>query len=380
MTTRTVARGQSFDVPALDGIRALSVLLVFVAHAGLGDRVPGGFGVTVFFFLSGYLITTLLRLEADWLGRISLRDFYLRRALRILPPMYLVLLAAIAATLAGVLPGSISVAVTAIQAVHLSNYYSIVRGWDGLAPGTAIYWSLAVEEHFYLMFPLTYIVLRRYMGTARRQGAILALVCFGVLAWRVLLVFGFGASTDRTYIATDTRIDSILFGCILAIYGNPALDDSRVPERAWKWALFPLAVVGLLISFLVRDPRFQETVRYSLQGLALFPLFVVAIRYPAWGPFRILTIPLIRYVGVLSYAIYLIHQIVIFVVYAHLPAHPVVQGAIALAISVSLALVVHVLVERPCAGLRRKLARIHRTASDADPLPHHGDAPARLPA
>jgi len=229
------------------------------------------------------LAAAVLRLEADWLGRISLRDFYLRRALRILPPMYLVLLAAIAATLAGVLPGSISVAVTAIQAVHLSNYYSIVRGWDGLAPGTAIYWSLAVEEHFYLMFPLTYIVLRRYMGTARRQGAILALVCFGVLAWRVLLVFGFGASTDRTYIATDTRIDSILFGCILAIYGNPALDDSRVPERAWKWALFPLAVVGLLISFLVRDPRFQETVRYSLQGLALFPLFVVAIPVPGLG-------------------------------------------------------------------------------------------------
>jgi peptidoglycan/LPS O-acetylase OafA/YrhL len=82
---------RAFYLPCLDGIRGLAFLLVFVAHAGLGRLLPGGLGVTIFFFLSGYLITTLLRLEIEDTGTISLRNFYVRRALRILPPMYVTL-------------------------------------------------------------------------------------------------------------------------------------------------------------------------------------------------------------------------------------------------------------------------------------------------
>src|SRR5437016_5429614 len=80
-----------FYIPSLDGIRAVAFLFVFVAHAGLGNVVPGGFGVTIFFFLSGYLITTLMRREAERSGTVSLRIFYARRFLRIFPPFYLVL-------------------------------------------------------------------------------------------------------------------------------------------------------------------------------------------------------------------------------------------------------------------------------------------------
>ena len=76
-----------FYIPSLDGLRAVSILIVFVSHAGL-DSVPGGFGVTIFFFLSGYLITTLLRREFEADGTIGLGQFYWRRAWRILPPMY----------------------------------------------------------------------------------------------------------------------------------------------------------------------------------------------------------------------------------------------------------------------------------------------------
>src|ERR1041385_111615 len=75
-----------FHIPSLDGVRAVSFLIVFLAHAGLEKWVPGYFGLTVFFFLSGYLITTLLRMEYDKSGTISLRDFYFRRVLRIFPP------------------------------------------------------------------------------------------------------------------------------------------------------------------------------------------------------------------------------------------------------------------------------------------------------
>src|SRR5882762_1194530 len=87
----TIAAPHSLYIPSLDGIRAISFFLVFFSHAGLGDLVPGGFGVSVFFLLSGFLITTLLRLEFARYQRISLRSFYLRRVLRILPPLYVVL-------------------------------------------------------------------------------------------------------------------------------------------------------------------------------------------------------------------------------------------------------------------------------------------------
>src|SRR5947209_14639069 len=101
------ARASSFSIPSLDGIRACAMLLVFAAHAGLNERVPGNFGVTVFFFLSGYLITTLMRVEFGRTGTISLRAFYLRRVLRIFPPMYLVLAGASLLTVTGLLEGSV---------------------------------------------------------------------------------------------------------------------------------------------------------------------------------------------------------------------------------------------------------------------------------
>jgi peptidoglycan/LPS O-acetylase OafA/YrhL len=78
-------RGAPLHIPSLDGLRALSFLIVFLAHSGVSG-VPGGFGVTVFFYLSGFLITTLMRVEQENTGRVNLRHFYLRRALRILPP------------------------------------------------------------------------------------------------------------------------------------------------------------------------------------------------------------------------------------------------------------------------------------------------------
>src|SRR5256885_153939 len=166
----------SLYIPSLDGLRAASVMLVFAAHSGLKDRVPGNFGVTVFFFLSGYLITTLLRVEHDRTGAISLRGFYLRRILRIFPPYYLVLAIATALMLTGALPGPrLQLDALAAQALYLTNYYIIGHGWwDGRAPGTWIFWSLSVEEHFYLVFPLLYLLLLRLLPSRSRQALVLA--------------------------------------------------------------------------------------------------------------------------------------------------------------------------------------------------------------
>jgi peptidoglycan/LPS O-acetylase OafA/YrhL len=357
----TESRTAAFHIPTLDGIRALSFLLVFVAHAGLHDRVPGGFGVTVFFFLSGYLITTLMRLERERYGRVSLKQFYLRRVLRIFPPFYLVLVLATVAAVTGLLPGGVTLAGVAALALHAGNYWTITQGYVGGPAGTGVYWSLAVEEHFYLLFPLFFIALSRWVRAPVRQALMIYILCTLVLIWRCYLVYGLHVTMNRTYMGTDTRIDSILFGCALAIHGNPAIDGpSRIAEIWWKWLLTPLAAAALLFTFVYRDGSFRETVRYSLQGIALTPIFVAAARYPGWLMFRALNTRVASFLGVLSYSLYLVHYSLIDLVQAHVAAHPVAQGGIALAASIGVAWAIYRLVEKPCAEVRKRLSRDNR--------------------
>jgi peptidoglycan/LPS O-acetylase OafA/YrhL len=272
--------------------------------------------------------------------------------------MYLVLALAVLLTLAGILPGTVRATTVLLQSAHLTNYYVVNWGWwDGLASGTWIYWSLAVEEHFYLVFPLVYIALRRLSPSARVHALVLLGACAVVLAWRVALVFLLDATKDRTYVATDTRIDSILFGCVLGVYANPMLDPTRISERAWKWLWLPVAAALLVFTFGFQAPGFTETARYSLQGLALFPLFIVAIRYPNWPPARLLNLRPVALVGVISYSLYLLHPSVLYGVDQWLPAGAVVRGAVSLAITLSLASAIYLAIERPCARLRRRLSK-----------------------
>ncbi|HKO52822.1 MAG TPA: acyltransferase [Polyangiaceae bacterium] len=347
-----------FHIPSLDGLRTFSFGIVFIAHAGLGNIVPGGFGVTVFFFLSGFLITTLMRQEWQKTGTVSLRHFYIRRALRILPPFYLVLFVACALTAAGMLPGQLGLHAVLAQALHVANYWVVAHGPVGFAPGTGVYWSLAVEEHFYFLFPLLYLLLRRLGASPARQAWALLSLCAAILLWRCVLVFGFHSAEDRTYVASDTRFDSILFGCLLAVYGNPILDAPKKSEFFWKYALLPLSICGLLASFLLRDPRFRETFRYSLQGIALIPVFVCAVRYPTWGVMRVLNYRPVVFVGGLSYSLYLIHQIVFIAFEEHLGATTglLFRSLATLAVSLLLAWLVQVTIEKPCARLRRRFS------------------------
>jgi peptidoglycan/LPS O-acetylase OafA/YrhL len=353
------AKGSEFHIPSLDGIRAVSFFIVFLAHAGLGAVVPGGFGVTVFFFLSGYLITTLMRMERSAYGRVSLKQFYLRRALRILPPFYLVLALACGAAASGVLPGGFSARAVAAQALHAANYWIVRHGYGGMPDGTGVYWSLAVEEHFYLVFPLLFIGLAGSVRSPARQAALLYALCGVVFAWRCFLVYGQHAPLDRTYVASDTRVDSILFGCALAVHGNPIIDGpSRIPEAVWKWVLCPLSVVVLLFTFVWRDPSFRETTRYTLQGIALTPVFTAAIRNPDWLVFRPLNTRLASFLGVLSYSLYLVHHSLLEVVRARVGFPPIAQASLTLLLSVGLAWTIYRAVEVPCAAIRRRLSRL----------------------
>src|SRR5579863_577581 len=264
-------------IPSLDGMRAVSFLLVFAAHAGLKNVIPGGFGVTVFFFLSGYLIATLTRLEAEGTGRVSCSNFYLRRALRILPPFYLVLVLAAALSYLGILGNGppLRQAPVTSQFLHFSNYWIAWRGLDGIASGTGVFWSLAVEEHFYLLFPIVCVALYSLRLSGLRMASFFWGVCAAVALWRCVLVLFLHASVDRTYLCSDTRIDSIAFGCALAMWRNPVLDPIGTASESTLWErwLFPVGVALLLLTFVVRAPAFRETFRYTLQGAALTPIF-----------------------------------------------------------------------------------------------------------
>jgi peptidoglycan/LPS O-acetylase OafA/YrhL len=363
--TLVMSRPQTpLQIPSLDGIRAASFMLVFLAHSGLENVVPGGLGVTTFFFLSGYLITTLMRQELAETGQVSFRQFYIRRALRILPPFYTVLLLSAALSTLGILDGPPQPGPLAAQLLHVANYWQVLHGSGGEVAGTGVYWSLAVEEHFYLLFPAIFVLLHRGLRTPKARAAFLWTACGAILAWRCALVFGAGAVPDRTYLASDTRFDSILFGCALALVGNPALDAQTPAARVrWLRVLLPASLGLMVASLLFRDPRFRETFRYSLQGIALYALFVCAVRNPQLGPFRLLNHPLIRRVGMLSYSLYLVHHVVLFAIRRSILVHPVFQSVIALAISLLVAEGMWRWIDKPCARLRKRFS--HRTVPAA---------------
>jgi peptidoglycan/LPS O-acetylase OafA/YrhL len=368
------------QIPSLDGLRAVSFLIVFSAHLGFDKIIPGGFGVTVFFFLSGFLITTLLRVEHQKYGVINLRQFYLRRALRILPPFYLVLTFALALHAFGVAVDPLSTGAVVAQFLHYFNFWVITATAAGTPDGTVVYWSLAVEEHFYLLFPLGFIALQaRWPGKWSRQGAVLLGVCALTLLWRSILVYGFNASSDRVYFGSDTRADSILFGCALALLANPTLNPERVASAIWR-KLLPLAVTTLLFTFVFRAPWFRDTFRYTVQGLALIPIFIVAVRDPQWGVMRLLNHPVLRHVGVLSYSLYLLHLVIINALFNATTLPVWLVAPIALGLALAGAQVIHRLIERPCAVLRRRLTGARTaTAFPFTPKGHLLPSPLPLP-
>jgi peptidoglycan/LPS O-acetylase OafA/YrhL len=311
-------------------------------------------------------------------GKVSFKLFYLRRALRIWPSFYLVLTLASVLTAVGILSGHLASADCLAQCLHYSNYWLIWHGADHIPHGTAVYWSLAVEEHFYLILPALYMVLRRLNLSAGRQAAVFLGLCMLTLAWRTVLVVHYHPLPERTYLATDTRFDSMLFGCTLAVFNNPAVDlPKRDRPSAHELAFLVGGVLLLLISFLVRDPVFRETLRYSLQGLGLFPIFITAIRFPNWGPYRLLQLRFVRYVGTISFTLYLVHHVVIGALSDYgVTSVPVVLPT-ALAISLLFATVSWFGIEKPCAGLRRRLASV---ASAGGTAPARRESPHLAPA
>lgn len=341
-------------IPSLDGWRAVAILIVLTSHLGLGHIVPGGLGVTIFFFLSGYLITTLLIQEHERTGSISISNFYIRRALRLMPPLVITLVLIYGLTFLGLTLGSVSIAGFTAQLLYFANYYYLFFDAGNTTPaGTGIFWSLAVEEHFYLIFPFLFSTLFR-KPRYRTFSRVLLLTCALTLAWRYMLVDIWGSSASRTYYATDTRIDSIIFGCLLALEKNPVLEPCAAPSLRLKdYSIVAIAIAALAATLLIRNPIFRETLRYTVQGISLAPLFYYSIRFGKHWLFWILNSKPMQKIGMYSYSIYLVHYIVIENI--HTLKLPVALSLFTTAIIIGIyAFFIDRYIDTPCLRWRRK--------------------------
>jgi peptidoglycan/LPS O-acetylase OafA/YrhL len=182
-------------------------------------------------------------------------------------------------------------------------------------------------------------------------------ICAAILVWRLVLVFGLDATKERVYVATDTRIDSILLGCVLALWHNPVLDPKGISDRRLAWVWLPLGVASVLVSLLVGRFWFEHTFRYTLQSAGLFPFFIAAVRWHDRLPFRLLSVWPLPQLGLLSYSLYLMHQSVLFGIERNTTWPGAVKVAAAFAVMLTLAWLIYVWIERPCARIRRRLSR-----------------------
>lgn len=272
--------------PALDGIRAVAALAVVAFHAKVPGSGGGFLGVDVFFVLSGYLITRLLREEYATTGTIGLSRFYWRRLRRLYPALLLLLLAY--AALAPMLLPRLSTSQHMQDAVIAALYLTDYSRWFGLPTDILSHtWSLAVEEQFYLLWPL---LLLRLVRLPDRQAIIwLACAYLGATVWRLLNVHS-GIEPRVVYDRFDTHSTGLILGCLI---GYAKLQLHQI------WGVAAAAILALCISYF----RFlaADTMTYGVTAAELAAA-VLVVAEPVW-----LTGTILPWIGRMSYGLYLWH-------------------------------------------------------------------------
>lgn len=333
-------------LPALDGLRAVAVLVVIAYHGGLG-AVPGDLGVSAFFVLSGFLITWLLLREWRANGTVSLRRFYVRRTLRIFPAYYVFLVISFAVDRVLQDPWPSDLTTSAVS--YLVNYYNAFHGHPSTSIAHA--WSLSVEEQFYVLWPTVFLLLARREG--RLLPAVVALVVI-VLLWRSLLFLVGDVGTAYVYNAFDTRFDNLAVGCLVAICADrPWLRTvaRSVARRAW----FPLVTMALLVwSRLGVGTAYHYSLGFTVDALLIAVLIVQLLQLSQHRFWSWLAHPVVRYLGLISYPLYLYHILGIAVgqKMRFLPiGFQLLAGVIA---SIALASGSYFVIERPFLTLKRR--------------------------
>ena len=270
--------------PALDGLRGVAVLLVMAHHAEIpGFRQGGGTGVTLFFVLSGFLITALLVEEQRTAGRVDLRAFCTRRAVRLLPALVAFLVVMLAL---GMTTGRDA----GLTLVYAGNW--LRAGGDNLGY-LGHTWSLAVEEQFYLVWPAAFVLL------ARRPRWLLGFALAGAVVSAVARQLLWGHGLDRIYFGSDTRADAVLLGCALGLW--------LAGGRRWRLPRWTVAAAAIGLAALTAS-RGDLLYHWGFAPAAVASVVLVAHvagRRP--GTVRLLEHRLLTATGRLSYGLYLWH-------------------------------------------------------------------------
>ncbi|MDM5315103.1 acyltransferase family protein [Fictibacillus sp. b24] len=302
-------------ITGLDGLRAIAVLAVIAYHLNFEWAAGGLLGVTVFFVLSGYLITDLLAAEFVTTNTINFKNFWIRRARRLLPAMFTMLLVVVTyvtlfePTMLQKLEKD-----TVAAILYVSNWWYIFQDlsyFESFGPPSLLthFWSLAVEEQFYILWPLIIIVMLKLKV---REGSLFSLILVGALvsAAAMTLLYEPGADPSRVYYGTDTRVFSLLLGASLAvIWPSRKLSSNLPPEIRWKLDFVGLSALTFVFYMFWSTSQYEDFLyQGGMVAISVASLLVVAVmvhpssRLNTWLSFK----PL-RWIGVRSYGIYLWH-------------------------------------------------------------------------
>jgi peptidoglycan/LPS O-acetylase OafA/YrhL len=353
----------------LNGVRGLAVLAVLALHAEF--PVSGGYlGVDIFFVLSGFLITTLLLQEWATSGWISLRAFFIRRALRLFPALAAVL-AAFAVVSFGLYafgsqgPGELQKSLTSIGygAGYVANVVRGFGGTDPIADPLGHLWSLAAEEQFYLFWPVTLLACLALRARPRTLVWVLVGAICLVAAHRVQLLLG-GPPVRRLIFGPDTHADPILVGCLAGVAYTSGLVPAAVRSPRIRPYLCAIATLIVWTMVMIGPPPFiLFTVGLPLFELATATVILCLLLEPSLLVGRLLSWRPVVSVGRVSYGLYLWHPIVFLLI-------PVAGVAPTLALTFLVAYGSYRFIEAPF--LRRK-----RRYSEVQPAPGLGPKAAQ---
>jgi peptidoglycan/LPS O-acetylase OafA/YrhL len=343
------------SIPSLDGLRALSIAIVILSHGGGLDNdhsfayrlavFHGRVGVRVFFVISGFLITTLLQQEKGTVGSISLRLFYARRALRIVPAFLLYIAGACMLRHFG------AIAFPNIDLVYAFtytvNFFSLTTSW-----WLGHLWSLSVEEQFYLIWPLVMALFSKRFSIAVATLAIFFGVLIGIFHRLTGIILADGD-------AFPLVCGSIASGCLAALF-YPRIE----PYLKSKWVAL-LCVVGLPLVFVFDTVFTGSWSRWVLiaTDIVLTLAIVRSIAVPGDAVGRLLNWRPLMWVGKLSYSLYLWQELFFN------PSEPLLPFPLNLLVTVLLAILSYYTVEKPFMGLRH---RFSRSSSDRAQLAEAG--------